>query len=199
MERFWALGLPTQGSCAGHWAPEFRPQTFVTTSIPDEPSARRRWQRLAAAFLAAPWPYDVVACVTPISFTVEYGEGPAARFQQKQTAVLAIWARVLDTVGVAALATEPAWGPWPGPALDVPRTVDPVRMLDGLAFAHWLHAQNPDTKSLVDRRLSGVAWATLAQELGQPAWVLKARYAALWAEWLAIQEAMMPAAAGAGA
>lgn len=188
IERFWALGIHTRGSCQGHPSPDEAAwsQTFVTLNITTE--SESRWQRLVLAMLRGQGVAGVEFLVSSSTIHSEYSSrfGKQLTLEQKWRHALGNWIAALDNAGRECLQYEAPWQPWVSGAAEVPEAV----RLDGLltrAYPQYLHALDDPHHHTVLYRFDGWDWDHIATFTRTNPAVAQQRWEEVWDDWLAHQ------------
>ena len=193
LDRFGALGIPTQGSCQGHIIDggSEPPKAFVSVSqMTMDVAARRRWLVAVDSFLAPIVMPFALFSVNAIAFRVDWHERVSQDFATEHSRVLAVWADKLDAAGRSLVASDPDdWSVWVMPDVGVPAGVDPRCM--ETPFVAFLHTQNRWVDRVIRRRLGGCDWATIANEMRWAEVGCRAAWEQFWAAWL-IQQSQIP-------
>lgn len=183
LDRFWALGIPTRGSCQGHRVSDHTPpRMFVTVTSGPEPALRRRWLAAVNAFLTPiTMPYALFG-VDVLGFHVQW-HADSPEFPAQQAQVLQVFRDKLDTAGRALVASDPDdWSVWSMPDPGVPDAVD-LRNVE-LPFAMFLSQQPRRVELLVSRRLDGNDWNTIARMLQWTETACREAWDVFWDAWL---------------
>ncbi len=185
LDRFWALGLPTQGSCTGHHVTNF---TFVTLNARSrwDVATTARWRRLVDEWLAPAVTPGVLFTVSGTGFETQYpGATSEAEYAAVYTRALQWWCDKLDRAGRDCALHHPAWEAWDGPALDVPSTVDANHLLT--PFIRYLGTLDPTSEMVVRQHLTLITatWETLATQLQEPVDSVIHRWESAWDGWVA--------------
>ena len=189
IDRLWALGLSTAGSCVGHHDGR-GDTTFVTLARSYwDAAAHRRWMRLVESFLAPVHSPGILFGVTVISLESRYYPLESETYADLRDQALTIWCNKLDAAGRSCVLHEPPWPPWIGPAVDVPDAVDSQYM--SLAFATYLSTCDFRTQQVVRNRLHGVEWARIADDAQATVTSVQTLWAAAWTGWIARQNVRM--------
>lgn len=188
--RFWALGIPTVGSCQGHYSPSNCSEavTFVSVRSSQADAEARRW-RLVKAFLTPPVAPYVLFSASVMGFEVYYRPVDSKEtFEQRQQEALSVWVDKLDRVGRECTQQEPPWVSWEGPARDVPESVDAFRLK--VPFIRYLGELDHLSERIVRWQLSGFSWEDTARYQGVSVNEAQARWNQAWAGWLERQKSV---------
>lgn len=193
IERFWALGIPTIGSCAGHLYPTAngaqRSQLFVTVNFLMGAGPRRRWRRFVQAVVTQRPVAGAMIQVSATSVSAEFSNhaGRQWSLEAKAQHVLDNLCSALNVAGLSSLAAGARWDPWDGPAPDVP---DAVRLepLNSMEYVSYKHGQARAVSSVVDARIRGLSWDTIARRTSCSVVEARRRWDVYWAEWIARQD-----------
>lgn len=191
IERFWALGIPTAGSCQGHQISETSwSETFVSVDLwGASPSVIQRRHQIVLA-LVDQRPVagaEIHVTATSVYCTYRNWVGQHRTMSQKWLLGLQAIIEALDTAGRYCVEHEPAWEPWSGPAPGVPDAVDPVRL--GTEEWHaFLRGLDRPTWTCVTDRLIGRSWEQTAQDNGMSIEQAKAQWEKVWQNWLDQQD-----------
>lgn len=177
LDRFWALGLSTQGSCAGHQVGDV---TFVAVNarLRGDVTTVARWLMPAVTPRA-------IFTVSVAGFETQYPLATSeAAYAALHERALPWWCGKLDQAGRDCVLDYPDWEPWDGPALDVPSAVDANTLLT--PFIGYLGTLDPATEMVVRQHLSSVAatWEALATRLHEPVDRVIDRWESAWQEWV---------------
>lgn len=190
LDRFGALGIPTVGSCEGHFAPgnPQPPSLFVSVDSGPEPALRHRWlavvdELLQPVVMGAP----IRLSVGVMDVSVDWHHIPED-FPTEQSRVLTILCDKLDAAGRRLVADTSVddWAVWVIPDLEVPDGVDPTRM--GMAFVEFLSQQDPRVDRIVRNRLDGFDWPRIAGAVHSPESQCRQAWEAFWDDWLQVQQ-----------
>ncbi len=195
IDRLWALGLPTTGSCQGHEMygnPYGYPVTFVSMGfdLMEDAATRSRWHQLIAEFLTPQVAPGIVFAVTTLGLETRYLHYPPGTFDTLHKHALSLWCQKLDTVGRACLLREIPWEPWPGPALDVPAVVDFSHLRS--SFAADLDILDPWKKAVIFSHIRGASWSHIAGTVHRSPADLMRVWDTFWSEWLAREHTALP-------
>lgn len=181
IDRLWALGLPTAGSCAGH---DFQNGPFVSflRRFTWDTAQTRRWHQVVEAFLQPVRIPGALFMATTLGLQVQYVGDVDSSFAESNARVLQAWCDKLDKAGELCASQEPPWQPWAGPALDVPVICDPRHLKT--PFVVYLHSLDRLSQYVIHSHLNGIDWTTIAQETQQPLAVLQTRWKTFWADWM---------------
>ena len=182
IERFWALGIPTTGSCQGHpqgngeWS-----QSFVL--IRHRPGIAARWNTLVLGLLdVVGMPgvqHKVFARGWECCYTDRGEHTPEVRWRHG----LNDWLEVLDTVGNRTIQQQGlTWEPWSGPALAVPQdiVVTPGFTDRLLAFRRQL---SPDDHLILTLGLELSNLEEVAHRLNRPLDRINSAWQHVWEAW----------------
>ena len=188
IDRLWALGILTVGSCVGHYdAPGAHAFVAVARSYFDK-AAYRRWMRIVESFIEPTISPGIVFAVTVDRLESRYYPNESESYADLRTRALSLWCDKLDVAGRACLEQEPLWEPWSGPALDVPSTVEPERML--MDFVEYMNTLEKKTRWVFSDRLKGIPWARIARDTHQTIPDARAMWNAGWVEWVSRQKSL---------
>lgn len=184
IDRLWALGIATSGSCQGH------PLTDITysnsyISVKDRISQHTRWQRVFLAILARPVTAGVSHYIETNAMNIAYSHRGLLPIQEKWQRGIQDWIDAIDHAAQASLNADELWAPWPGPCLDVPLDIDPAALFT-MEWQHYL--SELDTHSTQDRIVMefGLLDSTLADvalRFGWPLSEVESGWRRGWAGW----------------
>ena len=128
LERLWALGLATSGSCAGHRQAESGLWSMSYVVFRHQAGDTSRWQQVALAVLGVRGLAGVSHQVTPGTLHIMYSDRGWASGEAKWRQGLQDWIVAIDEAAWQSLSEDKVWEAWEGPALAVPQDIDPARM-----------------------------------------------------------------------
>lgn len=189
LERLWALGIPTAGSCVGHSNTGYT-YAFVSISGLSDPKTEwyARCRRVLEAHLAPINPAVGRFSVSPNILRVQYAPPSTdpKHFAAYRAEALAQWCNRLDVAGQHCLADGQIWTPWDVLPRDVPDlpTVAQALAASPWRFVRFLNQQPPDVQRMIRIRMLeiSIAWETLPGIRTSSTAVWQARWDAFWHE-----------------
>lgn len=185
--RFWALGIPTTGSCAGHiWSTTHYANLFVVVAARSS-FAQAQWRRVVNAW----WDYPQWGGGTQLLINAHVAEwrllppdsirDGILRLQQLRALIV----ERLDTIGPHLIEDPMPDVGWHGPAPHVPSHIETLPAWD---WVHFVRRYPQLYQDVVTARLDGWAWHQIAQDYAVTIPIARSIWQEVWDAWLAYSE-----------
>ncbi len=128
LDRLWALGLVTSGSCAGHPSPNSALWSKSYVIFRHQSDVRMRWRRLVWTILEQSGAPGVTHQVESDALKIIYSDRGWLSGEVKWRQGIQDWVVAIDEAAIQTLSDGEVWNAWDGPALVVPDNINPSRL-----------------------------------------------------------------------
>ena len=185
IDRLWALGLATSGSCAGHPQSESSLWSMSYVVFRHQAEDRSRWRRLALAVLECQGFPGVTHQVESGALTIHYTDRGRVSGETKWRQGLQGWIVAIDEAAWQSLSEGETWNAWDGSAQAVPEDIDPARLLTQEWQSYLQEIREHDERDFLVLALGMDAQSVsdLATRMSWPLDDTTTRWARVWDAW----------------